>query len=71
MSALDTQAGGTHYAERAIQPIQYIEANKLGFIEGNIVKYITRHESKGGKADIEKIKHYCDLLLELRYGVKP
>tara|TARA_R110000803_G_scaffold167074_1_gene230362 strand:+ start:902 stop:1081 length:180 start_codon:yes stop_codon:yes gene_type:complete len=48
-----------------IQPIEYIHANGLGFIEGNIVKYITRWRDKNGIQDLEKIKHYIDLLIEL------
>ena len=43
----------------------YIHANKLSFIEGSIVKYITRWRDKGGVQDLEKIKHYVDLLIEL------
>lgn len=65
MSALDKQSGGSHYKSRAIQPIQYIHANKLPFIEGSIVKYITRWKDKGGLQDLLKIKHYVDLLIEL------
>lgn len=60
---LDIQCGGSHYKNKAIQPIEYIFANKLGFAEGNIVKYITRWRDKGGVQDLEKIKHYCDLLI--------
>ena len=59
------QEGGSHYKGRAIQPIQYIHANKLPFIEGSIVKYITRWKDKGGVQDLLKIKHYVDLLIEL------
>ena len=66
-NALDKQTGGSHYKDAAIQPIEYIHANSLGFIEGNIVKYITRHKAKNGIEDIKKIKHYCDLLIELEY----
>lgn len=66
-SALATQQGGTHYKDLKIQPIEYIHANKLGYIEGNIVKYITRHKEKNGAEDIKKIIHYCELLLELEY----
>ncbi len=66
MSALDKQEGGQHY-KTSIQPIEYIHANKLGFIEGNIIKYITRHKDKNGAEDIRKIIHYCELLLELEY----
>ena len=67
-NALDVQVGGTHYKDCAIQPIQYIHANKLGFAEGNVVKYITRHRQKHGADDVKKVIHYCQLLLELEYG---
>ncbi len=67
-TALDTQEGGDHYKKTVIQPIEYITANNLGFIEGNIVKYITRHEDKNGIEDINKIIHYCELLKELKYS---
>lgn len=69
-SALAAQVGGTHYKGFAIQPVEYIHANKLGFCEGNVVKYITRHAAKNGADDIRKVIHYCQLLLELQYGVK-
>ena len=64
-SALDVQVGGSHYQKSAIQPIEYIHANDLSFIEGSIVKYITRWRNKNGVQDLEKIKHYVDLLIEL------
>jgi len=65
---LKVQIGGCHYKESKIQPIEYIQANDLGFEEGNIVKYISRHKSKNGKADIEKIKHYCDFIIKRDYS---
>lgn len=65
MSALDHQPGGTHYKELAIQPVEFIHANGIGFIEGNVIKYISRWRSKNGIADLEKAKHYIDLLIEL------
>ena len=68
MSALDEQIGGSHYRAGGIQPVQYIEANGLGFCEGNVIKYVTRHAVKGGAEDLRKARHYIDLLLELRYG---
>lgn len=68
MSALDEQIGGSHYRAGGIQPVQYIEANGLGFLEGNVIKYVTRHHKKGGAEDLRKARHYIDLLLELRYG---
>ena len=64
-SALDRQVGGDHYKTQAIQPVVYNHANKLPFIEGNIVKYITRWKEKGGIQDLEKVKHYVEMLIEL------
>ena len=63
--ALGKQVGGGHYKDKAIQPIIYIHANNLGFCEGNVVKYITRWREKNGLADLEKAKHYIELLIEM------
>lgn len=71
ISALDKQVSGAHYKEKGIQPIVYLHANNLGFCEGNVVKYVTRHKDKNGRADIEKAIHYLELLLELEYSNVP
>ena len=65
MNALDQQVAGNHYKDKAIQPVQYIHANNLGFLEGCIVKRITRWRDKDGIKDLLKIKHEIDLLIEL------
>lgn len=62
---LDVQVGGGHYKDLKIQPIEYIHANNLGYCEANVVKYISRWRSKGGLQDLEKVKHYVDLLIKL------
>lgn len=67
MSAHSKQIGGDHYKSLAIQPSEFIAKNKLGWYEGNAVKYIVRHRIKGGKQDIEKAIHYLQLLLESEY----
>jgi len=64
-SALDKQVSGNHYKDKAIQPVVYIHANNLGFCAGNVVKYVTRYKDKGGIADLEKAKHYIELLIQL------
>lgn len=64
MSALDKQVGGSHYKVGAIQPIEYIEDNDLGYHEGNVIKYITRWRDKNGIQDLEKAIHYIELLIE-------
>jgi len=63
--ATDKQIGGKHYKSYSIQPIEFIVANKLSFIQGCIIKYICRFENKNGIEDLEKIKHYCDLQIQL------
>lgn len=65
MSALGTQVGGNHYAKLKIQPVQYIHANNIPFVEGCIIKYATRWRDKGGIKDLEKIIHFAQLLIEL------
>lgn len=64
MSAKDYQVAGDHYASKAIQPIDYILANGLGFCEGNVVKYVSRWREKGGLNDLLKAKHYIEFLIE-------
>tara|TARA_R100001377_G_C3186813_1_gene108907 strand:- start:257 stop:568 length:312 start_codon:yes stop_codon:yes gene_type:complete len=66
--ATDTQVGGNHYKDFKIMPIEYISKNNLDFLEGNIVKYVSRHRNKNGAEDIKKIIHYAKLILELEYG---
>lgn len=70
MSALDVQEGGGHYKDLKIQPVEYIHANNLPFIEGCVVKYVTRHRAKNGAQDIKKAIHFLNLLLELEYKEK-
>lgn len=69
--ALDVQVAGGHYKDLAIQPVEYIDANKLDYFQGNVIKYITRHKSKSGATDVRKALHYCQLILEMQYGEKP
>lgn len=66
----NNQIGGDHYKKCGIEPVEYIHANGLDFNEGSIVKYISRHRNKNGAEDIRKIKDYCDIILELDYGIK-
>ncbi len=63
-SALEVQEGGSHYKQMAIQPIQYIMANNIGYIEGNVIKYVSRHKNKNGIEDLKKARHYLDILIE-------
>ena len=70
-SPLDTQVGGIHYKDFAIQPVEFITKNKLSFLEGCVVKRVCRHRSKNGAEDIRKAIHELELLLQLEYPTTP
>jgi len=67
MSAYKKQIGGSHYKDMAIQPADFIDKNKLLFAEGNAIKYICRHQSKGKLQDIKKAIHYLEMIIERDY----
>lgn len=64
---LRVQAGGSHYKDLKIQPVEYCHANNIPFIEGSVIKYVTRHRSKNGRQDLEKAIHFLQLLIRLEY----
>ena len=68
MSAYKKQIGGNHYSRFKVQPSKFINDNNLQFAEGNAIKYICRHAYKGGKQDLEKAKHYIDMIIERDYS---
>ena len=53
-----------HYTQGAIEPIDYILANDLDFLEGNVVKYVTRHKFKNGLEDLKKAEYYLKTLID-------
>nr|DAW00963.1 MAG TPA: nucelotide kinase [Caudoviricetes sp.] len=64
-STLNTQIGGGHYKNMVIQPVEFAVKAELNFIQGCIVKYVSRYKSKNGKQDIEKAIHFAKLAIEL------
>jgi len=62
-----TQVGGDYYKKFKIQPSEFVNQNKFLFAEGNAIKYICRHQDKGGKQDLLKAKHYIDMIIERDY----
>jgi len=67
MKSLETQVGGSHYLTMKIQPVEFIIANNLPYLEGSILKYICRHRAKNGRQDLEKAAHYLQMLMETEY----
>lgn len=69
MSANETQVGGSHYKDKAVQPWQAMQAwmtheEFTGFLRGNVIKYVARCNEKGGIEDLKKARHYLDKLIE-------
>ncbi len=63
---LDTTAvkNPAHYSGLVIEPIEFVMANRLGFCEGNVVKYVSRWKQKGGIEDLVKAKRYLEFLIK-------
>lgn len=69
MRPSDKQIGGNHYKGFKIQPSEFCQKNELNHCESAAIKYICRHRLKGiGIEDLEKAKHFIDLILEWEYG---
>lgn len=66
MSANDTGPG--HYKDKPLQVWDYVIANNLGYLEGNVIKYISRWRQKNGVEDLRKAKHYIEKLIEVESG---
>lgn len=70
-SHLADQIAGDHYKKLKIQPVEYIHTNQIPFIEGSVIKYVSRWKSKGGIEDLKKARHFIDLLIELETRNSP
>ena len=64
-SPFERQVGGTHYSDMAIQPVEFIHRNGIGFSEGTAIAYLARWRSKGGIDDLRKAIHTIEQLIEL------
>ena len=64
--ALAEQIGGDHYRKLVIQPVELIRDINANFFQGNVIKYVTRYKDKNGIKDLEKAKHYLELMRELK-----
>jgi hypothetical protein len=64
MKSYKKQVGGNHYKKYKIQPVEFIIKNNIGFVEGNIIKYVLRFKDKNGIEDLKKAQHYINLLID-------
>jgi len=65
VQASKKQVSGSHYKDFNIQPVEFIHANNIGYLEGNVIKYVCRWRNKNGLEDLDKAIHYLELLKEL------
>ena len=63
--SLKVQVGGSHYKDFPVQPVEFIHRNNMGFIQGNVVKYVCRYKAKNGIEDLKKAQHYLQMLIEM------
>ena len=56
-----------HYGEGKIDVISFCQANKLDFMQGNVIKYITRYRKKNGLEDVRKAVEYINRILANEY----
>ena len=71
MTVYDKQIGGKHYIKYKIQPSKFVVENKLLYPEGTVIKYILRHQDKGGKEDLLKAIHFIEMIIERDYSNEP
>lgn len=61
----DTVQSPIHYTMGVtIEPIDYIIDHQLDFLEGNVIKYVSRWTLKNGIEDLKKARFYLDKLIE-------
>jgi len=70
MNQYNKQVGGKHYKKYKIQPAEFIMQNNILWSEGEAIVHIIRHKDKAGKEDLEKAKHYIDMIIERDYPEK-
>ena len=63
VNPLDVQVGGDHYKSMGIQVVEYCMANNIGFMEGAVIKYVSRWRTKGGLQDLKKAAHFLEMLI--------
>jgi hypothetical protein len=56
------------YDEAVIECIEYIESHAFDFLEGNVIKYVTRYQNKNGSEDLKKARWYLDRLIKREEG---
>jgi|TARA_R110000803_G_scaffold200779_1_gene265355 hypothetical protein len=59
----------SYYQKGSIEVTDYITSNEMSFVEGNIIKYVTRYKEKSGIQDLRKARWYLDKLIETQMDI--
>lgn len=55
-----------HYKQGNIEVIDFILDQRMSYLEGNIIKYVSRYKYKNGLEDLKKAQWYLNkIMLEL------
>jgi len=52
------------YYRKGIETTDYIQSHSMNYLEGNIIKYVTRYKDKGGVLDLKKAEWYLTRLIK-------
>lgn len=63
-SAFSKQEGGDHYRGMKSQPFGFVRDNNVGHAEGEAIYRLLRWRDKGGIADLKKVIHTVELIIE-------
>lgn len=54
-----------HYTTGKIEVLDFIQDQKFGYLDGQVIKYVSRYRHKGRPVeDLEKAKFYLERLIE-------
>ena len=59
----------SYYQKGSVEVTDYITSNEMSFVEGNIIKYVTRYKEKSGIQDLRKARWYLDKLIETQMDI--
>lgn len=63
-TANDRQVGGSHYKAAQYEHWDFAIDVNLPYLEGQVTKYVDRHERKNKRQDLEKALHFAEKLYE-------
>lgn len=64
----DNQVEHPNHYNKGIECWDYTTSHNMGFLDGNVVKYVTRFKHKNGLQDLLKARQYLDKLIAVEEG---